>query len=828
MSGVEALGIASSVIQVVDFGVKVLTRLNEYRNAAGGLPERFEKFRILLPGYITATEQMQNLLDQKEFPDKYRKTLQPIIDRNAEHIEKLDGLIAKVLPMPGTRRLRRVWNAGKSLTYDEKIDQMSADIMKSMEILSLSATIFNKCDIKVDPPIISHPRSNVPFRRDLNFIYRKLLETIAEKSQLPIIALFGLGGVGKSQLVVEHSYRIRDPPNVSPDTWIPDTWVFWVHAGSRAKLAEGYRNIAASMEIPDWYVPGKNIPELVHNWLSDEAHGRWLMIVDNADDLDVFCSSVDDSKSATVEKLKSFDFLDYLPKSQTGTILITSRSRDVAFRMTGDHKAIIQVDPMDEPEALALLDVRLLEHVKPERKDAISLIETLDFMPLAISQAAAFINHRSPRASVSTYVELVKKADIEKSSVLEKEHYDNRRDRDKSNSILLTWRISFEHIRREAPSAARLLSLMHLFDRQGIPESLLIGQYGDVRVPYTQTKVSANDCSFEDDWPVLSDYSLITPDVDGEHFAMHRLVQLATRKWLENAGELEGWMQRYVYLLNDKFPKSMTLENRPRCLELFPHAEKALLYRPADRDALIEWASLIYVTAESALGQMIKDKAAEPLHKASLEVWETIFGDEDPRTVKSLYCYAWTIQGPRQSFREAEPFFKRALKACRKMYGLEHWFTLMNGVDLGSNLREQGRFTESEQILEEMLDPVIKVFGPGHTPLEGEVLGRPLEQLCQTMARDCTVSLATTLRCQGKEQEAQMVERRQKELDEQEVLLMERRRKKLDEQEAQLVASWGRKICTMFQREGLRNSTRILVPGLIFLFLVVVFSYAPG
>ena len=50
---------------------------------------------------------------------------------------------------------------------------------------------------------------------------------------------------------------------------------------------------------------------------------------------------------------------------------------------------------------------------------------------------------------------------------------DPRGDSQASNSIITTWQISFEYIRNKRPSAARLLSLMSFFDRQGIPEFLL-------------------------------------------------------------------------------------------------------------------------------------------------------------------------------------------------------------------------------------------------------------------------------------------------------------------------------------------------------------------
>jgi hypothetical protein len=61
---------------------------------------------------------------------------------------------------------------------------------------------------------------------------------------------------------------------------------------------------------------------------------------------------------------------------------------------------------------------------------------------------------------------------------LKKDIGETRRDGTASNSIMATWQISFEHIRKERSSAARLPSLMSLFDRQGIPEYLLPGYEG--------------------------------------------------------------------------------------------------------------------------------------------------------------------------------------------------------------------------------------------------------------------------------------------------------------------------------------------------------------
>lgn len=57
----------------------------------------------------------------------------------------------------------------------------------------------------------------------------------------------------------------------------------------------------------------------VKNWLSNENSGRWLMILDNADDTNLFFP---DTKG--IARLA-----DYLPKSTKGSILLTTRDRRV-------------------------------------------------------------------------------------------------------------------------------------------------------------------------------------------------------------------------------------------------------------------------------------------------------------------------------------------------------------------------------------------------------------------------------------------------------------------------------------------------------------------
>ena len=297
-----------------------------------------------------------------------------------------------------------------------------------------------------------------------------------------------------------------------------------MHASSTARFEEGYRKIAERAKLPGWDQPDVDILRLVYSWLCDEANGRWVMIIDNADDLNVFSCPSDRLKGSKddISSNAAATLLEFLPQSPNGSILITSRSRDVAFRLTGSYADIIRVHPMDQAHALALLRNKLEGSF--EQDDAVALVEALGYMPLAITQAAAYISQRAPRATVSRYLQDLRNGDRDRAKLLDMDIGDSRRDGTASNSIIATWKISFEHIRRERPSATRLLSLMSLFDRQGIPESLLGGRYQED---------NDADSDFEDDLNTLTSFSLVAIDVDGHRFEMHRLVQFSTRKWLE-------------------------------------------------------------------------------------------------------------------------------------------------------------------------------------------------------------------------------------------------------------------------------------------------------
>ncbi|GIJ98192.1 hypothetical protein Aspvir_000307 [Aspergillus viridinutans] len=428
--------------------------------------------------------------------------------------------------------------------------ERNAGLQVGVSNASITANFYSQPERPETPP---RPLSTVPFRRDPDFVrHGTLLDQIHEKCLAPAsrIALVGLGGVGKSQLAIEYSHRVREHS--------PETWVFWIHASNIARFEQGFREIAERAKITGRQDPKANIYQLVHAWLQDGRKGSWVLILDNVDDDHFLRRAPFISQNPTErDRDRSLDrpLWAYLPQSTHGSLMITTRNRAVALRMV-EERDIITVHPMDKTHAQMLFEAKL--GIPENPKDIMKLTAALECMPLAIVQAASYIRQRAPRSSVKQYLQQFESSDSRKLSLLEHEEGQLRRDWEARNSIIHTWQISFDHILLERPSAANLLALMSFFDRQGIHQCLLQDfsnvkrsntnkeNYSDAvdscTMDNTDSLVQSNvDDRFEDDIRTLRNFSFITVNADAASFRMHRLVQLAVQKWLEAHDQLERW-----------------------------------------------------------------------------------------------------------------------------------------------------------------------------------------------------------------------------------------------------------------------------------------------
>ena len=191
---------------------------------------------------------------------------------------------------------------------------------------------------------------------------------------------------------------------------------------------------------------------------------------------------------------------------------------------------------------------------------------------------------------------------------------DLRQDHSIRHAVMATWWISFTQIQKTEQSAADLLSLMSMFDRQGIPISL--------------PRNSTSQLDFDNALTPLLNFSLVRPEIGMQSFEMHRLVQLSTRRWLETDRQLHEWIKKSIRVLATAFP-SAYYDTWEECHVLLPHAREAINHRPGDdEDALNQ--SEIALNLGNYLDLRGEYKAAENIFRLSVTVREKALGREHP------------------------------------------------------------------------------------------------------------------------------------------------------------------------------------------------------
>ncbi len=219
--------------------------------------------------------------------------------------------------------------------------------------------------------------------------------------------------------------------------------------------------------------------------------------MDNADDGDILFGSADLLGGIS----------DYLPESDDGITLFTTRSREVAVSVTSD---VIKLPAMDPPEAADYWEKLL---IRGNKAGTTELLKELSYLPLAITQAAAYLN--TIRMPIPEYLRLLRGADREAASLMSREFYDGTRYRGSQNAVATTWLVSFNQIRKSDRAAADLLAFLSCIEPKEIPQSIL------PRFELEEQIMHAIG--------TLCGYAFLTRRGDSRVFDMHSLVHLAMR-----------------------------------------------------------------------------------------------------------------------------------------------------------------------------------------------------------------------------------------------------------------------------------------------------------
>jgi len=512
----------------------------------------------------------------------------------------------------------------------------------------------------------------VPFPRNPRFVDRvsqlDLLESkVFAKEQRQKIAITGLGGMGKTQIALELAFRIRNK--------YEGCSVFWIPATSPENIQQALVNIGRELGILDGSSQN-DVRKLMQSHLSQESTGQWLLIIDNIDDVELWDN-----------ELKKF-----LPVSPRGSIVCTTRTRRVAVKIATNN--VINVSQMGKEMAMQLLRKSLIqEDLLTGSSDAMELLDQLTFLPLAIVQAAAYIN--ANEITLSDYLSLLQNQEQDAVELLNEDFDDDWRYKDIKNPVTTTWLISFEHILQHYPLAADYLAFMSCILPKDIPLSILIPG------PSRKQEMEAIG--------TLTAYSFVSKRSADEALDIHRLVQLATRNWLKMKNEWSFWTQKAFERLNEILPYDDIKKWRVWS-DYLPHAIHVAELPGYEEEGNRLKLLVRIACCEKELGRY---STAEWAQRKLLSINQSKHGPEDEWTLESTSMLA-AILRLQGNYTESEILFRRVMEGREKVLGLDDPSTLISVGNLGALLVQQGRYTEGEAMHRRAIEGKVKVLGPDH------------------------------------------------------------------------------------------------------------------
>src|SRR5260221_216946 len=357
---------------------------------------------------------------------------------------------------------------------------------------------------------------------------------------------------------------------------------------------------------------------VLQQWL--ETHTQWLLILDNADDL------------ALLD--------EFLPRRNTGHIQLTTRTQSV-----GTLANSVNVEPMEGVEGSLLLlrrakklppNAPLVQASATDRATANKIVQELGGLPLALDQAAAYIEEtEGGLPEYSHGYRAQRKTFLHRRGAQVSEH---------PEPVATTWSLSFANVEKTSPSSADLLRLCAFLHPDAIPQELLSESAPQV-IP--SLRALTDKAAFDEAIVSLRSYSLIRRHSETSTLSIHRLVQAVLKDSMDDEQQSQ-WAQRVVRMVNQVFP-SVEFANWERC-------ERYLLHALACISLIDTW------------------------NLASLEA------------VRLLNQVGWYLL-ERAQYREAQMPFQRAIVMCEQLDS-DHISLAQSLNNLAELYWRQGRYWE--------------------------------------------------------------------------------------------------------------------------------------
>jgi hypothetical protein len=403
------------------------------------------------------------------------------------------------------------------------------------------------------------------------------LETGLHGEDRPVVAvhsLRGMGGVGKTQLVIEYAHQWTDLYDLA----------WWIPAEQAELIPNHLADLGARLGVAgadEAATAGRVVEEL-------RGRSRWLLVFDNAEDPDAL--------------------RPYLPGSG-GDVLVTTRR--AGFGSLGGE---LDVDVLPRAESVALLRERVAGLADAE---ADRLAEWVGDLPLALEQAAAYVD--TTGLPVEEYLGLLAERGGDMLGEGTVGGY--------PHTLATVWSLSLTRIGEQCPAALELLGLCAYLAPDAIPLDLFTGHPELLSVGLAAAVgdrlVWANTVG------ALVGYALVRRNANGA--SVHRLVQTALRhRYTITTPVAESVLGQVLELLRADLPGQImgAPEDWPRWRQLLPHVLTATGWPdsstpPKARAWLLDRAA----TYLQVHGQPAE---ARPLFERALAIDEAAYGPHHP------------------------------------------------------------------------------------------------------------------------------------------------------------------------------------------------------